>query len=248
MEVVTRPYTLPLRRAFATGAGAHTVRRGMLVGVRLPGGVTGWGEAAPLEGHGGEAASTLEAALAEFAAAVADPDAERLILGTPPGWAPLHALSRRLFPRPDGRPCARAAFDLALADALARRDGLPLARWLSRAARPRVALNAVIDAVDPDEAAVRAAAAVADGFGTLKVKLTSDAAADERRLAAIREAAGPAAALRGDANGRWTVDESIAPARSRALRPGVRRAARRRGGRRRPGPRAPRRARANRRR
>ncbi|MEO8084627.1 MAG: enolase C-terminal domain-like protein [Ardenticatenales bacterium] len=242
MDVTVRPYALPFRRPFVTGAATHSLRRGWLVRVRLPDGTNGtnganelagangangtagpdgsagrtgwtgwagWGEAAPLEGHGGEDPADVPAALAAFGAVVTDPDAERLILGTPPGWAPLHTLSERLFPRAAERPCARAAFDLALADALARRDGLPLARWLSRAARPRVALNAVIDAVGPEQAGARAAAAVAAGFRTLKVKLTGDAAADERRLAAIREAVGAAVALRGDANGRWGVDEAI---------------------------------------
>ncbi|MCC7018109.1 MAG: hypothetical protein IT332_00045 [Ardenticatenales bacterium] len=211
MRVDIVPYALPFRRPFVTGAAEHAVRRGWLV--RVAGddelSTAGWGEAAPLAGHGGEDPGALPAALRAFAAAVTDPEAAHLIDGTPPGWAPLHALSTRLFPRAHAFPCARAAFDLALADHLARRTGLPLARWLSRAARPNVAVNAVIDAVAPDAAGALASAAVAAGFRTLKVKLTPDRAADARRLAAIREAAGPHIALRGDANGIWDVEEAI---------------------------------------
>ncbi len=211
MRVDIVPYALPVRRPFVTGAAEHAVRRGWLV--RVAGdddpATAGWGEAAPLAGHGGEDPAALTAALRTFAAAVADPEAAHLIDGTPPGWAPLHTLSRRLFPRAPAFPCACAAFDLALADLLARRTGLPLARWLSRAARPRVAVNAVIDAVAADDAGAHASAAVAAGFRTLKVKLTPDRDADARRLAAIREAAGPHIALRGDANGSWGVDEAI---------------------------------------
>ncbi len=215
LDVAIHPYRLPLRRPFVTSRQTHVERRGWLVAIADGEGQVGWGEAAPLPGHGGESPAAVPAALAAFGRAVADPDARRLVLGTPPGWAPLHALAQRLMPRADDRPCARAAVEGALADLLARRAGLPLARWLSPAARPDVVVNAVVDAVAPDEAAARAAAAVAAGFGTLKLKLTTDAAADEARLAAVRAAVGNAVALRGDANGAWGEPEAVA--RLRAL-------------------------------
>lgn len=209
MFVDVVPYRLPLRRAFTTAAGVRTARTGWLVAIADGDGHRGWGEAAPLPGHGGEAPEAVPAALDALARAVADPDARRLILGTPPGWAPLHALSARLMPRADATPCARAAVEGALADLLARRAGLPLARWLSRAARADVPLNAVIDAVDPAAAAAAAVSAVAAGYGTLKLKLTADAAADDARLRAVRGAVGHGVALRGDANGAWTAETAI---------------------------------------
>ena len=71
--------------------------------------------------------------------------------------------------------------------------------------RSRVAVNALIPGVDADEAAALASAAVADGFTTLKVKVGDAAGLD--RVAAVRDAVGPHARVRVDANGAWpTVD------------------------------------------
>jgi L-alanine-DL-glutamate epimerase-like enolase superfamily enzyme len=70
-----------------------------------------------------------------------------------------------------------------------------------------VPVSAAIGAVDRAGAAAEAAAAVADGFTTLKVKV--GVGDDAGRLAAVRAVA-PEAALRADANGAWTVDEAVA--------------------------------------
>ncbi len=74
--------------------------------------------------------------------------------------------------------------------------------------RPRVAVNALIPALPPDEAAALAAAAVADGFGCVKVK--GGVGGDVDRVAAVRDAIGPATALRVDANGAWDVETAVA--------------------------------------
>ncbi len=74
--------------------------------------------------------------------------------------------------------------------------------------RRRVAVNALIPAVPPDEAAALAAAAVADGFKCVKVK--GGVAGDIDRVAAVRDAIGPATALRIDANGAWDVETAVA--------------------------------------
>jgi len=74
--------------------------------------------------------------------------------------------------------------------------------------RRRVAVNALIPAAPPDEAAALAAAAVADGFSCVKVK--GGVAGDVDRVAAVRDAIGPATALRIDANGAWDVETAVA--------------------------------------
>jgi O-succinylbenzoate synthase len=71
-----------------------------------------------------------------------------------------------------------------------------------------VEVNALVPGVPPDEAASLAAAAVADGFRTLKVKVGDRAGLD--RVAAVRDATGPRVALRVDANGAWDVEEAVA--------------------------------------
>jgi L-fuconate dehydratase len=51
--------------------------------------------------------------------------------------------------------------------------------------------------------------ALADGFTHFKVKVGAEPADDERRVALVREAIGPASKLMIDANQRWGVDEAI---------------------------------------
>ena len=88
-------------------------------------------------------------------------------------------------------------------------QGLPPAGNVQR--RQRMPVNATIGAVGPEVAAQKAAAAVAAGFGTIKLKATAetDPAAEAARLAAVRAPVGPAVRLRLDANGAWSVDQAI---------------------------------------
>jgi O-succinylbenzoate synthase len=76
--------------------------------------------------------------------------------------------------------------------------------------RDRVPVNVTVPAVGPDEAHRIAAAG---GCGTAKVKVAEPGqvlADDEARLEAVRDALGPDAAIRVDANGAWPVDEAVA--------------------------------------
>ncbi len=76
--------------------------------------------------------------------------------------------------------------------------------------RDRVAVNATVPAVGPDQAHRIAAAG---GCRTAKVKVAEPGQAlaeDEARLEAVRDALGPDAAIRVDANGAWSVDEAVA--------------------------------------
>lgn len=115
--------------------------------------------------------------------------------------------------RPDYR---AAAFGLAELDLEGQRAGCPVARLLGESPRASVAVNALCLASGASEAAEEAAAAVADGFGTLKLKVGALAAArDIERVAAIRARVGAAPRLRLDANGAW--DEATALAVLRAV-------------------------------
>lgn len=74
--------------------------------------------------------------------------------------------------------------------------------------RPTVPVNATVPAVGPERAA---AIVTASGCATVKVKVAQagqSLADDLARVAAVRDALGPAGAIRVDANGAWTVDEA----------------------------------------
>lgn len=93
-------------------------------------------------------------------------------------------------------------------------------RWLAAAqeaatvafpdpVRDRVPVNTTVPAVDPDRAHALAAAS---GCRTAKVKVAEtgqDLAADLARVSAVRDAMGPDAAIRVDANGAWDVESAV---------------------------------------
>lgn len=80
--------------------------------------------------------------------------------------------------------------------------------------RDRVPVNCIVAAVTPQ----RAHAIVAgSGCATAKVKVADEPGsldADRERVAAVRDALGPAGFVRVDANGRWSVEESIGAIRA----------------------------------
>jgi o-succinylbenzoate synthase len=81
--------------------------------------------------------------------------------------------------------------------------------------RDRVPVNVTVPAVGPE----RAAAIVRDSAGcrTAKVKVAEPGqslADDLARVAAVRDALGPAGRLRVDANGGWDVDDAVAAVRA----------------------------------
>ncbi|HEX4383507.1 MAG TPA: enolase C-terminal domain-like protein [Myxococcales bacterium] len=118
--------------------------------------------------------------------------------------------------RPNPRtPAARHAVELAMLDLQAQRAGVPLARMLEAAAVLDVPVSALLDARSNAELARDAARAVAEGFGTVKLK--AGLADDFARAAVVRDAAGPAVKLRLDANGAW--DSATALLRLHELAP-----------------------------
>jgi len=75
--------------------------------------------------------------------------------------------------------------------------------------RDRIPVNVTIPAVDPETAHKLAAR---NGCRTAKVKVAEPGqqlADDEARLEAVRDALGPDAMVRVDANGAWSIDEAV---------------------------------------
>jgi len=180
------------RAPLATAYGELRERRVLELRIE-EGEVVGLGEAAPLEPYDGVSLDAVRAALERCRPLLEDAahaDREELVDAC---W--LEA----------GLPQAVAAVDVALWDLEARQAARPVAALLGAAAP--VPVGATIAATDRAGAAAHAAAAVAAGFATLKVKV--GVGDDAGRLAAVRAVA-PDAAIRIDANGAWTVDEAAA--------------------------------------
>lgn len=199
---------VPLRLRYPFGLSRGTASELPTLLVRL--GDVGVGEAAPVRylGQTAPAAAPLAAAIARGL----DPAA----LAEPGALVAAGAAARRLAP---DHSAARAAVDIALWDALARRRGLALRDLL---ADPSVAAEAGLGGhvlgdtrgaavtsytIALDELpAMAARAAEAAHLPVLKVKLGRGREFDRAALDAVAAAA-PRARLRVDANGGWTADD-----------------------------------------
>jgi L-alanine-DL-glutamate epimerase-like enolase superfamily enzyme len=173
------------------------VRERELIEVALTGedGISGFGEAAPLEPYDGVSVERVWRALESYRPLLAG--AEEM------NGAQLLEACRHVA----DLPAALAAIDLALWDRAGRRAGVPVAALITDSPASTVEVNAVLGATDRAGAAEQAQQAVHEGFACLKVKV--GVGDDAGRLAAVRAAAGPRVALRVDANGAWSVPEAV---------------------------------------
>jgi o-succinylbenzoate synthase len=182
VEVI--PYALPFREPYVTAAGRLDRREMVLLRLLSDDGLTGLGEAVPLSLRGG---TGLPGVVAELEAL-----GERETLDEASLSGDALALSAP----------ARCAALTALLDLRGKRAGID-----SDAAAepsPPVRCNATLTAGDPAVVVSAAERWAADGFSTFKLKLgTGDDAAQVR---AVREALGPRARIRVDANGAWDVE------------------------------------------
>ncbi|HMD52144.1 MAG TPA: enolase C-terminal domain-like protein [Solirubrobacteraceae bacterium] len=197
MRLELRRRTLRLAEALPTSYGELRERELLLVAITDGEGVTGYGEAAPLEPYDGISLERVERALQLYARVFSDAAAEGM------SGAELLEACRRLA----DLPVALAAIDLALWDRAGRRRGLPVAALLSDAPAAAVPVNATLTALDRAGVAEQAARAAGEGFGCLKLKV--GVGDDAGRVAAARAGAGPGLALRLDANGAWSVEEAV---------------------------------------
>jgi len=73
----------------------------------------------------------------------------------------------------------------------------------------RLSTDVTLAAGDPAALAEAARTRVSEGFTVLKMKVGTDAATDAARVAAVRDAVGPAVALRLDANQGWSARDAV---------------------------------------
>jgi O-succinylbenzoate synthase len=117
---------------------------------------------------------------------------DAILLEGPSGWGEISPLP--------GYPCDPACSRAAAEEAAS--GSWPVA------VRAFIPVNGIVPAVSADEAAALAAAARAAGITTVKVKVGDPGDVD--RVAAVRDALGPAGAIRVDANGAWDIDTALA--------------------------------------
>jgi L-alanine-DL-glutamate epimerase-like enolase superfamily enzyme len=186
VEVTARIATLELAETFVISRESSDVAEVVFVEVQH-GGVSGYGEAAPIDRYGESAASAL---------AYVEEHTE--LLGDDP--FALDAIEHRL-PRREW--AARAAIDAALHDLQGKLVELPVWRLLGLE-REGPPTSWTIWLGDPDDMARRATKAM--DFTRLKLKLGAGDGLDVERVRAVREVT--EAALQVDVNEAWTFDEA----------------------------------------
>lgn len=109
-----------------------------------------------------------------------------------------------------GRIWTKAAVNVALYDLQAKAMGEPVAALLGgRHADEVPVIGPVIGIMAPDEMAQLAADLVGRGYRAIKIKVGETPEADIDRVRAVREAMGPEAALRVDANDHYRPADAI---------------------------------------
>jgi len=212
VEVQWHNYRLPFRNSFITAHGVMTAREGIIVQITTERGISGIGEIAPLPAGGGAALADACSLLPALAAHLQDKtpgDALELVRAVGAD------LSR---PAPIYRPAFTAVLcglEMALLDAIGKAEGCGVCTLLSAAGtapRTKVPVNAVIGALAPGAAIAAAREARNNGFRCVKLKAGLGGSLQEEieRVAAVREAIGPAMHLRLDANEAWKLQEAIA--------------------------------------
>lgn len=183
----------PFHIAFAVIDGYDT----FVLKIDTDEGITGYGEAAPLEFVTGESLETVEL-MGHFYR-------EKMIGEDPLAIAHIHQIMDQYF---KGNTSIKAAIDMACYDIAAKKMNVPLYKFLG-GSDGTIDTDVTLGIDTPEKMAAKALEWKAAGFKELKIKLGEDIATDYKRMAAIREAVGPQMILRIDANQGWNVKDSI---------------------------------------
>jgi len=202
-------YDLSLRRSLAGyGAGrsgeSSCVRSGLILRVAAEDGVEGVGEIAPLPGASGESIDAAQLFATQWmewicgkGVSCARPVLDHVLSGMSwrgPGILP---------------PSVQFGVDCAVLDLLARGEGMTVAETLSQAHRSCVAVNALL-AGPLDDVGDVAGRLVQKGYSAFKLKVgRGDRESELRAAFRVREAIGPGARLRLDANRAWHFEEAV---------------------------------------
>lgn len=204
-EIETIPYSLPFREEYLTARGALDRREILLLRLRTDDGIEGLGEAVPLTLRGGQTLARVERALRRTFRRLRRLDPAGLQGDDPLAEAIdayIHLAAGRRLPAPAG-----AALEMAIFDLTAKLTRQPLWALLRAQRTAPVAVNATLAAGDPAGVAATAERWAGRGFTTFKLKLGAGDDLDQVR--AVREAVGPAARIRVDANGAFSAAEAI---------------------------------------
>ncbi len=202
-DVQLRNYRLPFLNSFSTAHSIMTAREGIIVQVTTRQGISGIGEIAPLPAFGGGSLADARKLLPALVARLHHRTLhEALDLVLAEGKAGTKAAS------------TLCGLEIALLDLIGKAEGCGVCTLLSPAGsapRAAVPVNYVIGARATEAAIATARDARRNGFRCVKLKVGWGVSVQEEieRIAAVRDAIGPAMHLRLDANEAWNLEEAI---------------------------------------
>lgn len=193
VEVI--PYALPFREPYVTARGVLRQREMVLLRVRTDEGLEGLGEAVPLALRGGASLQQVVRELEEVATS------DVLPIYLEHGASESMSIAE-IDPRLELSAPSRCALLTAIADLREKTmEG-------HEAHREPVACNATLVSGTPEEVADNALRWAEEGFETFKLKL--GAGDDIAQVTAVRDALGPEARIRVDANAAWPLETAVA--------------------------------------
>lgn len=196
-RVDVTPVDVPLIEPFAIAGGVQLACDVALCRVTLAGGAVGYGEAAPFQDVSGETRDRSLAVMSYFSDFVGRDAREHATIGA------------ELRERYGDEPAARAGFEMALIDALARSQSTPVWSLFGGAGPRTFTTDLTITAGTIEHAAAAARSAHERGFSTLKIKVgATDPSVDVERLVRVAASA-PGAAFILDANESMTAKGAL---------------------------------------
>ena len=197
-EIAVGEIALPLARPFKTALRTVETVNDIVVRITTDDGRVGYGEAPPTAVITGDTKGSIVCAIKEFIAPnLIGMDVEDM-----------DGVQKKLHSCILKNTSAKAAVDMALYDLYGKRWGAPLYKLLG-GAKQEIETDITISVNPIDEMVADSLDAVKQGFRVLKVKVGKEGKADVERIAAIRQAVGPKAVIRVDANQGWTSSQAI---------------------------------------
>lgn len=206
-RVQATPLAVPFRETHVTWTGSYSAKSTLLIEIFTDEGIVGIGEA-----PGIPLPEIIQLIVKEF---------EELLVGEDPfainafheralnsqSKAGLVAMTWKGFRNIANN--ALGGIDIALWDIVGKATGQPVHRLLGGVIRERIDMFAWIHRKDQREMVEDALKFKKQGFRVYYVKIGLGAERDRDDLLALREALGPEALIRGDANGAWTPTQAL---------------------------------------
>lgn len=191
---------LPWRRLHKMAFPGEVLGRYVLVRLRTDDGLDGLGEATVIKEWGGDHGRYFGES-PELTVRLIDSVLGPTLLDQDP--FDLEAAHRRMDLAIKGYPYAKAALDEALHDLKGKALGVPVYQLLGGLVRAEVPIAHSLGWMDYEAATSEAAAAVAEGIRTIKLKVGRDPTYDVRIVREVRKTIGPDRDIVVDANQGW---------------------------------------------